>query len=250
MKKDTSWNQSAEWYDELLQSNDTYQAKVIAPNLLRLMEIKTGETVLDIACGQGFFTREFFKRSGKAIGVDASYELITRAKAQSPKEISYHVAESQKMPFLKEGSVEKAAMVLAIQNIDDIHGTLKECNRVLEKDGALYMVLNHPAFRVPKASSWGWSDEEKKQYRRIDQYLSESKVKIQMHPGDAPDEYTISFHRPLQVYVKACTKAGFAVRRLEEWISHRKSQPGPRAEAEDKARKEFPLFLAMELIKT
>ncbi len=38
-------------------------------------------------------------------------------------------------------------------------------------------------------------------------------------------------------------KHGFAVTRLEEWISNKKSQKGPRVTAEDKARKEIPLFL-------
>jgi hypothetical protein len=32
---------------------------------------------------------------------------------------------------------------------------------------------------------------------------------------------------------------------LEEWASLRSSQPGPRAEAENRARREIPLFLAL-----
>jgi hypothetical protein len=32
---------------------------------------------------------------------------------------------------------------------------------------------------------------------------------------------------------------------LQEWSSHKESQPGPRARAENRARKEFPLFLAL-----
>jgi len=43
--------------------------------------------------------------------------------------------------------------------------------------------------------------------------------------------------------VKALHKAGFTLKILEEWNSHKKSEPGPRAKAEDRARKEIPLFL-------
>jgi hypothetical protein len=32
---------------------------------------------------------------------------------------------------------------------------------------------------------------------------------------------------------------------IGEWYSHKESQPGPRAKAENRARKEFPLFLAL-----
>ena len=120
---------------------------------------------------------------------------------------------------------------------------------MLKPTGKLFLVLNHPAFRIPKQSSWEWEEKNKAQYRRINEYLSESKIKIEMHPGDNPEEKTISFHRPLQYYFKLLGKNGFAVNRLEEWNSHRKSQPGPRAKAEDKARKEIPLFLFLEAIK-
>jgi hypothetical protein len=71
-----------------------------------------------------------------------------------------------------------------------------------------------------------------------------------MDPGKtAGKRKTISFHRPLQVYVKALAKNGFAVTGLEEWISNRQSQPGPRQAAEDTSRKEFPLFLMIKAQK-
>lgn len=243
----TSWGESAEWYHGLLNdSADTYQKKVILPNLLRLLEIKKNETILDLACGEGFFSREFAKSGGNVVGVDVAPELILIAKKISPANIDFKIAGADNLPFLKSGSVDKAVVVLALQNMENINGVLKECARILKSGGGLYLVLNHPAFRVPKASSWEWTEKEKMQYRRIDRYLSESKVKIQMHPGDKPEECTLSFHRPLQFYFKALNKNGFAVTRLEEWISHKKSQPGPRAAAEDRARKEIPMFLFLE----
>lgn len=70
-----------------------------------------------------------------------------------------------------------------------------------------------------------------------------------MNPGQVKEgkmpEKTVSFHRPLQSYFKFLQKSGFAVSRLEEWNSHRKSELGKRSKAEDTARKEIPLFLAL-----
>jgi len=71
-----------------------------------------------------------------------------------------------------------------------------------------------------------------------------------MHPGDKPWEKTVSFHRPLQFYFKALNKNNLLVSRLEEWNSHRTSEAGPKKEAEDTARREFPLFLFLEPVKT
>jgi hypothetical protein len=67
-----------------------------------------------------------------------------------------------------------------------------------------------------------------------------------MHPGDDPSLHTWSFHRPLQVYMKALNKYGFCISRMEEWISNRQGPKGKRFAAGEKARKEIPLFLFLE----
>jgi ubiquinone/menaquinone biosynthesis C-methylase UbiE len=178
------------------------------------------------------------------LGVDISRELIEVAKGAVAGG-EFRVASAENLPFIDNGSMDKAAIILALQNIERADKVLGECARVLRAGGTLHLVLNHPAFRNPKVTSWGWDAENKVQYRRVDEYLSESKVKIQMRPGDAPELYTLSFHRPLQYYFKLFSKLGFAVERLEEWNSNKKSEPGSRARAEDRARKEIPLFLYM-----
>lgn len=251
-KKDTSWGGVAAWYNaHLQQPAGTYHRDVLLPNLTRLLAIKPGTRVLDLACGNGFFSRELFHQGAKVVGVDIAPELIALAKKQSPKEIEYHVAPAHQLPFLSDGSFDVVLISLAIQNIDNVKEVLAEASRVLNKGGRLLMVMNHPAFRIPQASFWGFDDRNGKaiQYRRIDAYLSESKKAIQMHPGDDPSETTLSFHRPLQFYFKALNKNGFLVSRLEEWISHKKSTKGPKQQAEDTSRKEIPLFLCLEAIK-
>jgi hypothetical protein len=116
---------------------------------------------------------------------------------------------------------------------------------VLRPGGRLLWVLNHPAFRIPRQSAWGFEEERKIQFRRVDAYTSTLAVPITMHPGKADSESTISFHRSLQTLTAAGFRAGLQMSGLEEWHSHKESQPGPKARAENRARKEFPLFLAL-----
>jgi ubiquinone/menaquinone biosynthesis C-methylase UbiE len=246
MPQETSWENVAEWYDGLLAHEGTYQKELILPNLLRLMDIRKGDEVLDLACGQGFFARAFAEKGARVIGVDASRTLIGMARKNSPpKGIELRVASADSLDSLKGGSVDKVAIVLALQNIENIAGVLRACSHVLKNVGMMYVVLNHPAFRIPKESAWGWDERAGIQYRRVDRYLSELKSEIEMHPGKKRGARTVSFHRPLQYYFKLLSKAGFAVTALEEWNSHKTSQPGPRAKAEDRARKEMPLFLCL-----
>lgn len=246
----TSWGSVAVWYDTLLEKNDdTYQTKVILPNLLRAMNIKKGERVLDLACGQGFFTRVFHHAGANVAGVDVARDLIAFAKKQSPREIAFFVRDAADLAVFRDNYFEKVVIVLAIQNIEAPHKVFKECMRILGPKGKLYLVLNHPAFRIPRASSWGFDDASMTQYRRIDRYLSESKAVIDMNPSKPGTNTTLSFHRPLQYYFKTLANAGFSVARLEEWCSHRKSESGPRQAVEDRARREIPLFLFLEVVK-
>lgn len=249
-KKDTSWNEVSDWYNELLKGDDSYQAKVITPNLIRVLDIKGGEVVYDLACGQGYFSNLFYKTGAKVIASDLSKNLIDKAKKNSPKEITYYNTPAHKAEFLKDNSVDIVVIVLAIQNISNVNEVLSECHRVLKKNGKMIFVLNHPSFRVPQGSDWVFDNGI--QSRIISNYMSESKVYIDMTPGEKNPKKkvkTISFHRPLQYYIKLFNKNGFVLTRLEEWISHKKSGTGPRQAAEDKARKEIPMFMCIEIKK-
>ncbi len=253
MKRDTSWGKVASWYDELLEeSPDSFQAKVILPNLLRILNIKPKIAILDIACGQGYFSRAFEAAGAKVVGADISNELVAKAVERSSKTISFHTASADKLAFAPNASFDEAVIVLAIQNIENINGTLAEAARILKPKGKLVIVLNHPAFRIPQRSSWDWDTKKNKQYRRIDSYLKDYQIDIDMTPGEKDNSKknkTVSFHRPLQTYVKSLNKAGFVVTNLEEWISHKKSQKGPRQAEEDRIRKEIPMFLMLEATK-
>ncbi len=252
MKKSTSWGEVADWYGDYLQKEGSYQTQVILPNLLRMLALKKSDTVLDLACGEGFFAREFAKSGAKVIGADISHELIQKAKSwrlpvgrQSP--ILYKVAKASNLTFAKDQEFTAVACVLALQNMEDIKAVFAEAHRVLAKGGRFVMVLNHPAFRVLKRSGWGYDEEQKVQYRRIDGYLSAAKIMVDMHPGKTSGPKTISYHRSIQDFTKALGSNGFAITRLEEWTSHKQSGKGPRQKAEDTARKEIPLFMALEV---
>jgi ubiquinone/menaquinone biosynthesis C-methylase UbiE len=249
----TSWGNVAEWYDELLEeSADSFQAKVILPNLTRLMDLKPGTSVLDVACGQGFFSRTFAQTGAKVVACDISSELIELARKKSTASMEYQVAPADALTFAQDASFNIVTIVLALQNIENLQGTFAEVSRVLTRGGRAYFVLNHPSFRIPKRSSWQWDEKAASQYRRVDAYLSDDRIAIDMDPGEKNPRkkaMTVSFHRPLQVYFKALHKAGLDVSRLEEWISHKKSQKGPRQAEEDRIRKEIPMFLMLEAVK-
>ena len=243
-KQTTSWGGEAAWYADHLAHEDTYHAKVILPNLMRLIDPKPGQKILEIGCGEGFFSEELARKGSAVTACDISPELI--ALAQKKGKAKYLVTPAQNLSMFANGSIEVVLAVLTLQNMERLDVVMKEVSRVLAPHGRFIFVLNHPMIRIPQASSWDYDEEKKVQYRRLDAYLSERRTAIDMHPGKGKKSLTYSFHRSLQEYMKLLRGGGFAITRLEEWISHKTSQPGPRAKAEDVSRKEFPLFMMIE----
>jgi ubiquinone/menaquinone biosynthesis C-methylase UbiE len=246
----TDWNDVAQWYDQLVgESGSEFQRQVIIPGVMRLLSPRAGENIIDIACGQGVLCRALLERRINVTGVDAAKSLIQAAKARGPKEIEYHVGDARNLSFLQPRKFSAAACVLAIQNIHPLPPVFRSISKILPPMGKLVIVMMHPCFRGEKETSWGWDETNKVQYRRVDRYLIPRKVPITTHPGSQPDQYTWTFHRPLGAYIKALRQGGLLVDALEEWTSHKHSDSGPRAAAENTARKEIPLFLALRAIK-
>lgn len=242
----TSWGKEAQWYSDHLELDDTYHAKVILPNLERIVAPMRNMCILEIGCGEGFFARAFAEKGATVIASDIGKELIAVAKSKGGGP-EYHVSPAEDLSWIRMRTQDVVVAVLTLQNMEHIEPVIKEVKKTLLPGGRFVFVLNHPAFRIPKASAWGYDEDTKTQYRRIDGYLSARREKLDMHPGKKGGKsYTYSFHRSLQDYMKALRSAGFVITRLEEWISHKTSEPGPRAKAENAARKEFPLFMLIE----
>lgn len=242
-----SWEQVASWYDAVAADQGTeYHRAVILPGLLRLLQLQKGEQALDLGCGQGAVSRALSRAGAEVTGVDLSPRLIAMAKRRFASGIRYLVGDAHGLGFLPDASFDALVCVLVLQNMEPLASVFAECARLLRPGGRLVAVLSHPAFRIPRQSGWVWEVKRRLLYRRVDGYLSERKIPIDMRPFKRPEqEITWTYHRPLQAYVNGLAAAGLVIDVLEEWPSHKVSEPGPRAHAENRARAEFPLFLAL-----
>jgi hypothetical protein len=78
----------------------------------------------------------------------------------------------------------------------------------------------------------------------VDAYRSPREVAIQIHPGSDPDQTRPSYHTSLESLFGSLRAAGLRVLDLAEPVSDRVSEGG-RADAENVARTEIPLFMVL-----
>lgn len=248
-EKNTSWSPVSKWYGDIVgESGHYFHQHVILPGIKALMEPKAGDSVLDVGCGQGVYARTLM-HSVAYVGIDASKELVLAAqKLDKNAKHSYYVADATKGLPVAAGSFDHAVCILAIQNMKAGDKCIANISTALKSGSDVVIVMNHPSFRIPRQSSWGKDEANKLEYRRVNRYLSPLEIPINAHPGLSDSPMTWSYHQPLQYYFKALKSAGLAVTDLEEWTSDKVSV-GSAAKRENRARAEFPLFLALRAVK-
>ena len=245
----SAWDQAARWYDALVgMKGSEYQRKVVMPGAWRLLGLRKGSRVLDLACGQGVFSRYARAKGVRVTGVDISSELIRHAIGRSGAGIKYLTADAGDPKILRGEKFDGIACLLAIQNIERIIPIFKNARRLLKPEGCFVLVLTHPCFRIPRQSHWSWDEEKKLMGRTMDLYASEISIPLMTPPVSGSRGYTLTYHRPLQTYVQALAEAGLHIDLLEEWASHKTSEPGKRSRGENRARTEFPLFMAVRAV--
>lgn len=243
--KDTSWQKSAQWYDGIVGDlGSYYHQHIILPGVLRLLNLQNSSSLLDVGCGQGVLAGRIPKEVGY-VGLDAARALLAKAKDRH-KGRSFLYADSTKpLPLPASKVFTHATIILALQNMAEPDKVLHNIKPHLASGATLVIVLNHPCFRIPRQSSWGFDEAAKLQYRRLNCYMSPLNIPIFTNPGQSGSETTVSFHHPISAYFTFLQNAGFVVQGLEEWCSDKMSE-GKVARWENRARKEFPLFMAIK----
>jgi len=245
----TNWDKVAHWYEKKVGSQGSdYHEKVIFPVITKLLNLQKSDKFIDIACGQGALLNHLASAGAEMMGIDASQKLIDFAKKRNPK-IKLLCLDATDLSSIESNQFDAATCVLALQNIENFQNAIKEASRVLKKGGRFVLALNHPCFRIPRQSGWGFDEKRKLSFRRIDSYMSEQNIPIQMHPGAKPDVYTWTFHRPISTYINLLGNNNLFVSHFEELLTHRKNQQIKSQKAENRAKQEIPLFLIISTIK-
>ncbi|HZM76342.1 MAG TPA: class I SAM-dependent methyltransferase [Candidatus Limnocylindrales bacterium] len=141
-----------------------YRNYVEVPSFLASVGDVAGLSVLDVACGDGRYTRTF-KRLGAAtvVGVDVSTEMISRAQAaeaEQPVGIAYHVHDVAQMPTLGSFDVVVAAYLLHYANDHDhMRRMCRQISANLLPGGSFHTIAPNPDYNPagPNSTKYGFT---------------------------------------------------------------------------------------------
>ncbi len=113
-----------------------------------LMQFKKKGKLLDVGCAFGYYLKEASKNF-EVYGIDVSDYAIKKAKTIVGCNENHLIASSAEKLLFENDFFDVIMIIHSIEHIKEYKKVLKECNRVLKKDGILFLDLPTNLFEFP-----------------------------------------------------------------------------------------------------
>jgi len=219
------WDAKAEFWDERMGEGNAFHLKLVGPSSERLLDVQPGETVLEIACGNGQFSRRMAQLGASVVATDFSQRFLERAQARTVEHadrIEYrHVdaTDEAQLLALGEGRFDAAVCLMALMDMTDIEPLVRTLPRLLRPGARFVFAIPHPCFNS-NAARLSLEEEDRggnlvETYAvKIAGYMTVPPGKGAGMPGEPLPHYY--FHRPISEVFNACFRHGFALNGIEE----------------------------------
>lgn len=208
-----------------------------------------GKRMLDLGCGDGYYSRLMVEAGADVVGVDFSQEFIDLAKKQEQKQpqgIRYFHGDIAKMDFLPSGEIDGAVadfVFVTIPTQEKYIQAVREVHRVLKESGTVLISKGHPAkFNRPdKSKDYSLTYDKEPSY-----FDSLTPQHVKLNIEGKPVEWT-NYHRSLEDFLNPWIENGFVITRVIE--------PKPTDEALEKFPEQLqetdklPYYIVFELKK-
>ncbi len=149
-----AWEENAEFWDEQMGDESNYfHRDLVRPYVEKLLDIDENDLVLDIACGNGNFSKRMVDKGARVIAFDYSEKMIELAIKRRDNYldlIDFHVCDATKyyelMKLKLNNGYTKAVSNMAIMDISKIEPLFKAVYEMLDENGIFVFATHHPCF--------------------------------------------------------------------------------------------------------
>jgi SAM-dependent methyltransferase len=149
------WDANADFWDERMGEGNATHRLIVGPTIERLLDLRPGEAVLEVACGNGQLARRMAALGARVLAVDLSEAMLARARARSRSvdgALEFRVLDGADRASLASLGTERFDAVvcnMALMDMDDIEPLAEALPRLLRPDGRFVFSVVHPSFNGP-----------------------------------------------------------------------------------------------------
>ena len=167
-----------------------WRAHVESFTFLGVLGDLSGKTVVDLACGEGFYSRVLKARgAARVTGIDLSEGMIALARQQEaarPQGIRYIAGDARSTPLNEESDLVAAAYLLNYASTrQTLADMLQAAARCVKRGGRFVTVNSNPACDFPKAPSYRKYGFET---RALGEWKEGAPIRWTFHLDDGPFE--------------------------------------------------------------
>jgi 2-polyprenyl-3-methyl-5-hydroxy-6-metoxy-1,4-benzoquinol methylase len=221
----TIWDTNAEAWDSRIGAGGGWQTTLIAPTVERMLEIQPGERVLDIACGNGIFSRRLAEIGAYVVATDFSPKLIELARRRTTEytdRITYHVADATDEAQLlalagPDGQRFDAAVCnMALMDMPTVEPLFRSVGQLLKSAGRFVFSVTHPCFNGLMSMQAELPDYARAPAYsiKVSRYLTAEVTKGSAIADQPLQQYY--WHRPLHMLFNSAFACALVMDRLEE----------------------------------
>lgn len=219
------WNQNAAFWNKRMGNGNDFVEVLIWPATEHLLELRSGEHVLDIACGNGLSSRRLAARGAEVVAFDFAEEMILYARERTTEHadhINYLVLDATNegaLLALGAGSFDAAICNMALFDMAELQPLMRALARLLRPGGRFVFSVLHPCFNNPYIAQVAEQEDRGDKITtiysvKILRYLTSSVSRGIAIRGQPQPQ--LIFHRSLQVLLGTCFEAGFVLDGLHE----------------------------------
>lgn len=123
--------------------------------LLEELQPRPGESLLDVGCGTGFFTRALASATGGQVtGVDINPEWVAYARRRTAADVSYEVADARALPY-GAASFDLVVSIAALSFLEEERAAVREMIRVARRRVAIGLLNRRSLLWLRKGRNGG-----------------------------------------------------------------------------------------------
>jgi 2-polyprenyl-3-methyl-5-hydroxy-6-metoxy-1,4-benzoquinol methylase len=222
----SQWDTKAAFWDQLMGTDgNRFHRELVSPVVERLLSLRPGERVLDVACGTGILARRMAALGADVTAVDYSQGMLERAQAHEQlrgNPVVYRqvdVTDEAALAALGEAAFSAVTCSMALMDIPGLEGLFRGVVRVLKPGGRFVFATAHPAFNSNNPVFGAEMADIDGQlvtthFLKVAAYLDLPPA-LAMGAREEPNPHTY-FHRPLSALLTPAFAAGLVLDALEE----------------------------------
>ena len=195
-----AWETNADFWDTRMgDESNVFHREIVRPYTELLLDVHPDDFILDVACGNGNFSKRLAEQGAQVVAFDYSKKMIENAKKRQSKHldmiefITCDATDYEQMISLhRDKPFDKAVANMAVMDITNIVPLFHAVFDMLRDAGVFVFSTHHPCFIRPN-----------------DKYMTSH-----IHKGEAiigQPVFQNYYHRSLQEIFNCCLSSGFVI---------------------------------------